>query len=117
MKNILHYSIILLIMFSCCNNNHDELPGTYIRFAKHEFGVENDTLRITTVVEHTIYKLERRWRYERVIDGQQLEPEYKVKVTTLIYDGQHLLREEETWTLFTLDKNVLYNGTTKYKRI
>jgi hypothetical protein len=97
------------------------IPGTYIRFSEHEYGREYDTLAIAlqngTAKE---YAITRRWRYERVLDGQKVEPKYEIKTTTALFDkGRNLLREIETGESYSFNpgKNVLYAGKNAYQKI
>lgn len=107
--------IILMVMFSCCYH-HSDYTGTYIRFAKHEFGTEYDTLCIYQQTGQR-YIVERKWQYIRILDGKQLEPEYKVTRTTA-YDDAGVLKEEKTSATYVTDpkQRVIYNGTVKYKK-
>ena len=97
------------------------LSGTYVRYSEHEFGKEWDTLVVAkqTASERS-YAITRRWKYERVLDGRTLTPEYKLQKTT----GQFLAKEsmlvEEESGLryqFNAKKNELLAGATIYKKI
>lgn len=122
MKNI----FILIIIFCSCNAiTKDEtasfIPGTYIRSSQHEFGTEHDTLIISIQnKEADQYKIERRWNYERVLDGNKLDPEYKQTETSAIYDQkQYVLNETKTGLEYSFDQNkgALFAGTTEYKKL
>ena len=114
----------LFILFTgfliACNGSDKSnlFPGTYVRSSEHEFGKEYDTIIISAL--HDEFKVTRRWRYERVLDGVVQEPVYKVKVTTAYYDVKfRLLHENETGNRFSIDKGegILFVGATKYKKI
>jgi len=62
----------------------------------------------------------RRWKYERVVDGKAMEPEYKIKVSTAIFDTMHnLLEEITTGRIYTIDisSKCIFSGTVKYKKL
>ena len=107
------------LLIACNGSDKSNLfPGTYVRSSEHEFGKEYDTIIISAL--HDEFKVTRRWRYERVLDGVVQEPVYKVKVTTAYYDVKfRLLHENETGNRFSIDKGegILFVGATKYKKI
>ena len=113
---------LIVILFGglliACNGSvkSNVFPGTYVRFSEHEFGKEYDTLVITEFMDQ--YKITRKWRYERVLDGVVQEPVYKVKVTSAYYEDKYrLLHENETGNKISIDKEILFVGPTKYKKI
>jgi hypothetical protein len=97
------------------------IPGTYIRFSNHEFGAEYDTLVISSQNKTALeYKILRKWKYERVLDGEKIAPEYKRSFTSGIYnDKQGVLKENETGDTYSFDvkQKVLFNGTVKYQKL
>lgn len=97
------------------------IPGTYIRFSEHEFGREYDTLIISLQSSSANeYRIVRRWKYERVVDGHRLVPEYKIKVSVAIFDPrQKLLQEIRTGRIYTVDvkSGNLFSGAVKYKKL
>ncbi|MDE3181917.1 MAG: hypothetical protein KGM16_00750 [Bacteroidota bacterium] len=99
----------------------DFIPGTYIRFSIHEFGKEYDTLVISLQnASANEYKIVRRWKYERMIYGKVMEPEYKIKITTAIYDMEgKVLQEAVTGKIYSIDpgKNCLFNGPVKFQKL
>ena len=107
------------LLIACNGSDKSNLfPGTYVRSSEHEFGKEYDTIIISAL--HDEFKVTRRWRYERVLDGVVQEPVYKVKVTTAYYDAKfRLLHENETGNRFSIDKGegILFVGATKFKKI
>ena len=119
------YLVILGIACSCSGTTPDSvenfIPGTYIRFTKHEFGAEYDTLVISMQNRSANeYKIIRRWKYERVLDGVKTEPEYKRTATAAVYSTQNkFLRETETGDIysFNVKEKVLFNGPVKYKKL
>lgn len=126
MKYLLLLQIIgLLLLTNCRSLLKDELkefiPGTYIRFSRHEFGSEYDTLVI--ILQNKTaneYKILRRWKYERVLDGSTIEPEYKRITSSGIYNTNHkLLHETGTGDAFSFDvkKGLLFSGSTQYEKI
>ena len=126
MKYLLFLLMVLVAgLFSCRESNRDSvresIPGTYIRYSEHEFGHEYDTLVITLLKESVgIYSILRKWKYERVLDGKWLEPEYKRTETTGLYKPhQQLLRDMETGAIysFDVDARVALNGPVKYQKL
>ncbi len=128
MKCILFLGLCLLlcISYGCelAGSNdpvREFIPGTYIRYSSHEFGTEHDTLMIAA--QHTdanTYSITRRWKYERILDGVLIEPEYKLTVTSGLYDPeQRLLQENESGNIFSFDpeRNMLFDGHTKYTKL
>lgn len=99
----------------------DFLPGTYIRFSQHEYGHEYDTL--TIILQNKSageYKILRKWKYERMLDGKTIEPEYKRTTTSGIYnEDRRLLQETATGDFLSFDvqEKVLFNGPTKYQKL
>jgi len=126
MKCFLIFHLLILLLFCGCTEFKPDpienfIPGTYIRFSQHEYGTENDTLVITmqnnSANEYTIL---RKWKYERVLDGQKIQPEYKRLTTSAIYNGKHkLLQETETGDIYSFDlkEKLLFNGPTKYQKL
>ncbi|MBX2933921.1 MAG: hypothetical protein KF825_06725 [Ferruginibacter sp.] len=119
-------SIFSLFLFTACNSfTKDEvkgfIPGTYIRSSQNEFGKEYDTL-VVSLQSRTAneYKIIRKWRYDRVLDGKPAEPEYKVTESSGIYDTEKKqLQETETLDFFTFDveKKLMFNGANKFNKI
>lgn len=114
------------IASSCTNGTSaDEIkvaiPGTYIRASQHEHGKEFDTLVVSLQNEAANeYNLNRRWRYERVLDGKAIQPEYKNTTTTAVYDeAAKLLKETETGDTYSFDpaSKTLLAGSTKYEKL
>lgn len=117
----LRYLIVLFIV-ACNGITKDEvktfIPGTYTRISEHEFGKEYDTLFISEIGGQ--FKIQRKWKYERVLDGVAQGPEYKQENTTAVYDNKHhLLNENETGNTISFDQQegVLFIGPTKYNKL
>ena len=113
-------AILFIGLLIACNgsNKSNVFTGTYVRSSEHEFGKEYDTLVITEFMDQ--YKIIRKWRYERVLDGVVQQPVYKVKVTTAYYEDKYrLLHENETGKRISIDKieGILFVGPAKYKKI
>jgi hypothetical protein len=116
MKKMIAILFIGLLIACNASNKSNFFAGTYVRSSEHEFGKEYDTLVITEFMDQ--YKITRKWRYERVLDGVWQQPQYKVKVTTAYYDEKYrLLHENETGNKISVDKEVLFVGPVKYKKI
>lgn len=127
MKILLFVIIVIAVGFCRCSllKPKDEvqefIPGTYGRFSKHEFGAEHDTLVITIQNQSANeYRIVRKWKYERLLDGKKIKPEYKKITTSGIYNCTHqLLQEKETGDFYSFDvkKKLLFNGPTKYQKL
>jgi len=119
------FFICLLVFLSCTSVVKDEvkdfIPGTYIRASEHEFGAEHDTLVITLQnAAANEFKIERRWKYERVLDGKPIQPEYKNSSTSGIYNAEtKMLQETETAETYSFDpgQKALFAGSTKYQKL
>ena len=114
--------LIVLFMVACNGITKDEvkpfIPGTYTRISEHEFGKEYDTLIISEIGGQ--FEIQRKWKYERVLDGVAQEPEYKQESTTAVYDSKHhLLNENETGNTISFDQRegILFVGPTKYNKL
>ena len=125
---MLSLSHIIIMLLACgCGliKSKDEvqefIPGTYIRFSQHEFGTEYDTLVITMQNKSANeYRILRKWKYERVLDGKRIEPEYKRLISSGIYNATHkLLQENESGDIFSFDvtQHLLFNGPIKYQKL
>jgi len=125
MKFILCMMILFIIAESCNYTLNDQvqnfIPGTYIRFSQHEYGTEYDTLSISLQNKTSNeYQVMRKWKYERILDGERIEPEYKKQTTTCIYDSKDkLLEETETGANYSFDpkRSRLFAGSIEYKKI
>jgi hypothetical protein len=125
MKYLFILHLLLVAVILGCRDKPDPvqefIPGTYIRFSQHEFGNEYDTLIISIQNSSADeYGIIRKWKYERVVDGQKLQPEYKRSVTTAVYNSKHkLLREYETGDIYSFDvrEKILFNGPVKYQKL
>ncbi len=125
MKVLVFISISAWVALVGCNNSEREaireaIPGTYIRSSVHEFGTEHDTLIISLQnTTTTVYKIVRRWKYERILDGQAIEPEYKITTTTAIFDVETaILHDMQTGNVYAFDanQNTMLVGSTKYQK-
>lgn len=125
MKRPIAFLSIIALLFGCnsASNNKakDAIPGTYIRLSEHEYGREWDTLVIGFQNRAANqYKIIRRWRYERVLEGKAVEPEYKVTTTTATYNAQSKnLEEDRTGKIYTLDAagDALFAGTSRFEKL
>lgn len=123
MKTILLLHLLFLFFAACSSGDEVQtfISGTYIRFSKHEFGTEHDTLVISLQNGSAgEYKIVRRWKYERVLDGNAIEPEYKFITTSgIYYSSRKLLQERETGDFFSFDvtEKSVFNGPVKYQKL
>ncbi|HNU47552.1 MAG TPA: hypothetical protein PKM40_01885 [Bacteroidia bacterium] len=127
MKNlILMLMVFPLFILSCGSKNESEqmmsfIPGTYARQSDGEFGKSYDTLVISLQNKAANqFKIVRRWRYDRVLDGKPIDPEYKVTETSAVYDASSkALQESETLDAFTFDvkKKLLFDGPNQFNKI
>lgn len=126
MKTILVLLLVVMVFIEGCNDIPSDvmaiqLPGTYIRSSSHEAGREWDTL-VITLLNPSVgqYRVQRKWRYERVLDGERLAPLYKEKVSTAFFDkAARLLRETSTGKTLSImgRKQLLYYGVVSYQKI
>lgn len=123
---VIYMGGVFLLLYGCRSFLKEEsiqsfIPGTFIRFSQHEFGTEYDTLVITLQNEAVSqYRIQRKWKYERILDGNKIEPEYRQELYSGIYDKKDkLLRILETAETFSFDpkKEMLFAGTSEYKKI
>ncbi len=123
---IVIYALFALFLLGCglIGRRHEVqsfMPGMYTRFSVHEFGKEYDTLVISLQnPSANQYRIVRRWKYERVVDGKAMEPEYKIKASAAIFDTRHnLLQEITTGRIYTVDvsSKYIFSGTVKYKKL
>ena len=113
------------LLVSCSSLPKDEvkefIPGTYIRFSQHEYGTEYDTLVISLQNNSANeYKILRKWKYERVVDGHPIGPEFKRTFTFGFYTPTHkLLQEYDTGDIYSFDvrQKILFNGPVKYQKL
>ena len=96
------------------------IPGAYTRVSQHEFGTEHDTIIIRILNDFSDqYHIERRWKYQRVLDGEKLEPEYKlVKMTGYYNKTRKLLRIEQTGEIisFLPEQKEILAGSVTYQK-
>ncbi|MGN6602456.1 MAG: hypothetical protein ACTHK8_08380 [Ginsengibacter sp.] len=126
MKQLLLIPVAALLVIGCGLVRKKEelrrfIPGMYTRFSEHQFGREYDTLVISLQNAYANeYKIVRRWRYEREVEGRKLEPEYKIQVSAAILEPtRSLLREMKTGRIYTADVNSgsLFSGAIKYRKL
>ena len=127
MKALFIIGFYVVLIFCGCTGLSEKditrefIPGTYIRFSQHEFGSEFDTLSFWHEDKSSNeYKIQRKWKYERILDGKVIEPEYKIQTTYGNYDvNTKLLKDTKTGGSYSFNKeqNVLFAGTTKYQKI
>lgn len=126
MKTLTIFFIASTTIFWACNSTvKDEvkefIPGTYVRSTQHEFGTENDTVIISLQNQSANeYKIVRRWKYDRILDGKPIEPEYKQTTNSAIYNTESkLLQESETLESYSFDpqQKAMFAGSTKYQKI
>ena len=126
MKILLLVHIVILLVYGCglaptVDEVEEFIPGTYIRYSQHEFGVEYDTLVISLQNESALeYKILRKWKYERILDNQKIAPEYKRSFTSGFYNiNDQVLRENAAGDIYSFDvkQRILFNGPVKYKKL
>jgi hypothetical protein len=127
MKPIISVYAVALAIITSCNsvNSKDEveefIPGTYVHHSENEYGKGFDTLVISLQNESANeYKIVRKTRYNRILDGKALEPDYKTKTTSGIYDAdKKLLQESQSLNIFTFNvsQKILLTGTNQFNKI
>ena len=126
MKMVVMIHIIIMVLAGCGLINPSDrvkvfIPGTYIRFSKNEFGNQYDTLIISLQNSSADeYKIVRKWKYERKVNSKPIDPEYKIKITSAIYDPKHkLLQEISTGRIYSVEvsSKCVFNGPVKYQKL
>jgi hypothetical protein len=90
--------------------------GTYLRYSEHEFGKEWDSLIIKKSIAQ-VYRITHKWKYERLLDGNQLSPEYKILHTSAFLQPKQRLLIEELVGCDRLVGEVLQVGETRYQKL
>ena len=115
--NIKKYIAGLFILCSC-SSNKDEVTGTYIRTIDHEFATGQDTLIIKSV-NNTTYQIEKRSKYQRILNGKLQTAESHRTKWTVIYDApNHMLRETNQGKVLFIseDGKRLLLGALEYRK-
>jgi hypothetical protein len=117
---------ILLLCFLCsilhsCNQGNEPnfIPGTYVREVENEFSVGRDTLVIGAVNQVT-YSIIHNGSYHRIKDGKLLPVKNISENWTATYDeNKKILMESKRGKIISFDpsKNILFVGTSLYKKI
>jgi hypothetical protein len=119
-------ALLLIIIMCACQtstkgNAMNRFAGTYLRTSNHEFGKEWDTLELKLSDEPQMrFTITRRWKFERVLDGNVLEPEYRISKTSGTFNAvEKCLEEEQTGECYFLDNGgtKLRVGTTEFIKI
>lgn len=111
--------VSILALIVSCKDTSDSINGTYSRLIDHEFATGNDTLIIQQVNDVT-YRIEKRSKYKRIINGKVMEPESHRTKWTAIYDaGNQLLRETNQGKVLLLseDSDRVILGALEYERV
>lgn len=118
--------LVAVAAFSACGDTQSKneiqafIPGTYIRLSEHEYGKEYDTISFSVQNEVAReFKVVRKWRYDRVLDGKPIEPEYKNTTGVAIYDPTgKVLKETKTGDSYSFDAETksMFAGSTKYEK-
>jgi len=125
--SIVHLFGVCLVALLCavCNTGSKKsfIPGSYVRYAelKHDEDSHTrlyDTLEI--VRSGKLYRVSRRYKAFKVLDGKTLEPEYKVRHWTGQYNdatGTLLVNERGKVISFYRESNTITMGGLVYKKI
>ena len=116
---------VIATAFSCSNSASDTvrdfIPGTYIRYSQHEFGRAWDTLEISRLSETgNNYSIQRRWAYERKLNGVTQPLDYKIEDDAALFDKEKgVLTDTRSGQIlsFAPEKKELYAGATAYQKI
>lgn len=127
MKMMWLISILVLLFLTGCLSGSSgsavswDISGTYARFSGHEFGREYDTLVVTVQTPGTgDYRIVRKWKYERVLDGEPVMPEYKIEVSFGVFNSQRrALEEHNSGSVLYYDEmeQTLFDGSVKYQKL
>ena len=118
---IIHLVVLVAAIYGCRDSSSpvsgESIPGTYIRFSKHEFGQEYDTIILErTSSDESHFLVTRRWRYERVNEM----PTYTKTTTVALFNTvNRTLEDGETGDvlIFDIKQGLLYIGATKYQKL
>jgi hypothetical protein len=124
-KFLLVYWVLVAALYGCREfkqiSIREFIPGTYIRYSVHEFGHEYDTIVITLQNETADqYSILRKWKYERVLDGVPLAPEYKQVFSTGYYhENKKLLEVIKSGEVYSFNpqQRKLFNGKINYQKL
>src|SRR5258705_6181013 len=110
MKTLLLAHVAVLLLCSCgLLKTKDEveefIQGVYIRCSQHEYGTEYDTIVISVQNRSANeYHIVRMWKYERVLDGIKIEPEYKLtEASGIYYSKNKILQDTEAGDILSFD--------------
>lgn len=119
------YLILALALSSlaACQNEGDTIkafiPGIYVKEAKSEYSIANDTLHITSLGGNA-FLIEQSTGYQPIRNGTLLKKKFKKEKQTGVYDPQkQVMNESSSGRLFIFepDKQVLLISTAKYQKI
>ena len=116
--------MIIIISISGCDQFSKKSPpaaylGEFVRHSQHEFGNEHDTIFIKVIKEQEVF-IERRWWYQRNLDGRPLDPTYSVRQTAGLYDpSTNVITDKVSGQLINVSDNgkKLLIGTTIYEKV
>ncbi len=117
---------ILILLTSCQLIQQPEesiksVPGTYTRYSEHEFGIEYDTLVIKVMhKQNQFFTIERRWKYQRILDGKKLAEDYKlIKNTGRYIPASKQINVSETGETyyFNLKQKTILTGSIQYQKL
>jgi hypothetical protein len=131
MKTAIYPIVFTMLLFFSCGTSKDDvegfIPGVYARVFKDSLNettntVGNDTLEIkkSTTGNSDFYEIHRKMKYQRTVDGQQKQEEYKTETWKGIYDKDKKVVQETTkgkLISFLPDKNILLVNSVEYKKI
>ncbi|QEM15704.1 hypothetical protein [Mucilaginibacter rubeus] len=112
----------LLLLAACQNPGKDKqdfIPGTYVKSAKSEYSIADDTL----IIEHTngtSYKITQRTTYQAIRDGKLLPKKHLVHYLNASWDdSKQELDETTTGKVYHADplKQVLTIKNLTYHKI
>lgn len=119
------YLILALALggLAACQNEGDTIkafiPGIYVKEAKSEYSVANDTLHITSLGGNA-FLIEQSIGYQPIRNGKLLNRKLKKEKQAGVYDPQKQVMNEnpsDRLFIFNPDEQVLLIGTAKYQKI
>lgn len=126
MQHSIFLLFILAVILSCENatsrfSDNNSVAGTYVKQAKSEFSVADDTLSITPVTgQKNLFSVKRTVSYQRIIKKGARPKESRQETATAIWEPEsRQLKEQKYGRLYALseDGSQLMIGATVYTKL
>jgi hypothetical protein len=116
---------LVLTVFSGCGSGMDTsiIPGTYIQYTELNHDEDSHTRIFDTLeIQNTgkVYRIARRYRTFKMVDGKAMEPEYRTRRWTGHYREKSetlLINESGRVISFYPESNAIMLGGVPYKKM